>query len=122
MHRDESRTDLGAIKIYRSAVASVVALAATEIEGVQSIGRNFFSNFLELSGKKNSEIRVEFLPNSEVFIKVPLTIRYGYNISAVAAKVQENVRKAVEETTNLIVRDIFISIKSVEKGAGEVGS
>ena len=57
-----------------------------------------------------------------MFIKVPLTIRYGYNISAVAAKVHENVRKAVEETTNLTVRDIYISIKSIEKGAGEVGS
>jgi uncharacterized alkaline shock family protein YloU len=119
MSRDESRTELGSIKIYRSAIAAVAALAAGEIDGVKGIGRNFFSNFMELAGKKNGEIRVEFISHSEVSIRIPLTIRYGCNIAEVSEKVQENVRRAVEETTNLTVRDISISVKSIEKDLQE---
>ncbi|HNQ50141.1 MAG TPA: Asp23/Gls24 family envelope stress response protein [Candidatus Omnitrophota bacterium] len=112
---DETRSDLGAIKIYKSAIASVAAIAAAEVEGVKGVSRGAWIRFLELMGAKATKIRIEIDHNSNVSIDVPLVVKYGCHVPDVANKVQENIRQAVEKATNLSVRDINISIKSIEK-------
>jgi uncharacterized alkaline shock family protein YloU len=115
MFGDESRSDLGLIKIYKSAIASVVGIAAVEVDGVKGISRGAWIRFLELMGVKISKIRIEIDRNSTVFVDLPLVMKYGYHVPDVANKVQENVRQAIEKATNLSVKDINISIKSIEK-------
>jgi len=112
---DEVRSDLGTIKIYKSAIATVAAIAANEVEGVKGVSRGAAIRFLELMGAKVTRIGIEIDQNSNVSIEVPLVIKYGYHVPDVANKVQENVRQAVEKATNLSVKDINISIKSIEK-------
>jgi uncharacterized alkaline shock family protein YloU len=112
---DESRSDLGSIKIYKSAIASVAGIAAAEVTGVKGISRGAWIRFLELMGAKVTRISVEIDQNSNVSVDLPLVIKYGYHVPDVANKVQENVRQAVEKATNLSVKDINISIKSIEK-------
>jgi uncharacterized alkaline shock family protein YloU len=112
---DETRSDLGAIKIYKSAIASVVAIAAGEVDGVKGVSRGAWIRFLELWGAKVTKIGIEIDHNSNVYVDLPLVIKYGFHVPDVAAKVQENVRQAVEKATNLSVKDINISIKSIEK-------
>ena len=115
-HKDESLTDLGAIKIHKNAIASIAAIAAVEVEGVKRVGGNLQSSLLSAVGKKSySAIRVEINKNSETEIEIPLIIKYGYNIPEIANKVQENVRQSVEKMTSLIVRDINIKVKAIEK-------
>lgn len=112
---EESRSDLGAIKIYKSAIASVVSIAATEVEGVKGVSRGAWIRFLELWGAKVTRIKVEIDLHSNVSVDLPLVIKYGYHVPDVANKVQENVRHAVEKATNLSVKDINISIRSIER-------
>jgi uncharacterized alkaline shock family protein YloU len=112
---EESRSDLGAIKIYKSAIASVAAIAASEVDGVKGVSRGAWIRFLELTGAKITKIRIDIDHNSNVSIDLPLVMKYGYHVPDVANKVQENVRQAVEKATNLSVKDINISIKSIEK-------
>jgi uncharacterized alkaline shock family protein YloU len=115
MLSDESRSDLGTIKIYKSAIASVVAIAAAEVDGVKAVSRGAWIRFLELFGAKVSRIAVELDHNGNVRLALPLIIKYGYHVPDVAVKVQENVRQAVEKSTNLSVKDIDICVKSIEK-------
>lgn len=120
MQKEESHTDLGAIKIHHNVIASLASIAATEIEGVKRVGGDFKSGLLELIGKKTlSAIRVEIDKNDEVKLDVPLVIKYGYNIPSIASKVQENIRNALEKMTNLSVRDINISVQSIERDTTE---
>jgi uncharacterized alkaline shock family protein YloU len=116
--REESRNDLGIIKIHKNVIASIAALAAQEIEGVKRVGGNFTSGILNLIGNKNLySVKVEFSnSNDEVKVDLPLVIKYDYNVADVAAKVQENVRTALEKMTNLYIKDINIRIQSVERG------
>ncbi len=117
MHREETRTDLGAIKIHKNVIASIASLAAGEIEGVKRIGGDFTSGLLELVGKKNlSAVKVEIDKNEEVRIDVPLVIKYGFNIPDIANRVQESVRNALEKMTSLSIKDINISVQSIERG------
>jgi uncharacterized alkaline shock family protein YloU len=119
MQRDETRTDLGIIKIHKNVIASVAAIAATEIEGVKRVGGNLKSGLLELVGKKKfAAIDVEFNKNEEVRVDIPLIIKYGHNIPEIAARVQENVRNALEKMTNLLIKDINVSVQGIERGNG----
>lgn len=117
MHKEESRTDLGTIRIHKNVIASIASLAAMEIEGVKRVGRDFKSGLLELMGKKAlSAIKVEIDKNEEVKIEIPLIIKYGFNIPDIANKVQESTRNALEKMTNLSIKDININVQGIERG------
>jgi uncharacterized alkaline shock family protein YloU len=116
MHKEESRTDLGMIRIHKNVIASVASLASTEIEGVKRIGGDLKSGFLALMSKKTYlAIKVEIDKNEDVKVEIPLIIKYGFNIPDVANKVQESVRRALEKMTNLSLKDININVQGIEK-------
>jgi uncharacterized alkaline shock family protein YloU len=117
MHKEESRTDLGTVRIHKNVIASIASLAAGEIEGVKKIGGNFRSGLLELIGKNAIlAIKVDIDKNEEVRLEIPLIIKYGFNIPEIANKVQENVRNALEKMTNLLIKDININVQGIERG------
>jgi len=117
MHREESRTDYGIIRIHDNVIASVAAIAATEIEGVKSVGKDFKTGILELIDRKNSSsIKVEKDKNGDITLQIPLIIKYGVNIPEIANKVQENVRQALEKMTNLSIKDINVNVQGIERG------
>lgn len=116
MNRDEARTELGIIKIHKNVIASVAAIAACEIEGVRRIGSSLKSALAELLGKKSfSSIRVEIDKNGEVRLKIPIIVKYGFNIPDTANKVQENVHAALEKTANLAIKDIDVNVRGIER-------
>ncbi len=116
MHKEESLTDLGTIKIHRNVIASIASLAAIEIEGVKRVGGDFTSGIMELLGKKSlNSIRVEFDKNDEVKIEIPLVIKYGWNIPDTASKAQESIRAALEKMTSLIVKGVHVIVQGIEK-------
>ena len=117
MNRDESRNELGMVKIHKNVIASIASIAAIEIEGVKKVGWDIKNGLLELLGQKSfSAIKVDISRNEEVKVEVPLIIKYGYNIPDVASKVQENVRQALEKMSNLCIRDINVFVQGIERG------
>lgn len=117
MHSEESRTDLGNIRIHKNVIASIASISAMEIEGVKRVGGDLKSGILEFVGKKSlSAIRVEIDRNEEVKLEVPLVIKYGFNIPEIANKAQENIRNSLEKMTNLSVKDININVRAIERG------
>ena len=117
MNRDESRNDLGVVRIHKNVIASISSIAAIEIEGVKKVGKDIKSGIMELLGQKSfSAIKVDISKNEEVKVEIPLIIKYGFNIPDVASKVQENVRQALEKMSNLSIRDINVSVQGIERG------
>jgi len=117
MQSEESRTDLGAVRIHKNVIASIASLAVLEIEGVRRVGGDIKSGLLEMIGKKAaSAIKVEFTKNEEIQVDIPLVIKYGYNIPEIASRAQESVRSALEKMTSLSIKDININVQSIERG------
>jgi len=117
MHREESRTDLGTIRIHKKVIASIASLAAVEIEGVKRVGGDFKTGLLEWIIKKPlPAVNVEINKLEEVKLEIPLVIKYDFNIPDVASKVQENVRNSLEKMTNLSIKDININVQGIERG------
>lgn len=116
MHKEESQTDLGKIRIHKNVIASIASIAAVEIDGVKRIGGDFKSGILELIGKKALiAIKVEIDKNEEIRVEVPLVIKYGFNIPDIANKVQENIRDTLEKMTSLSIKYININVQGIEK-------
>jgi uncharacterized alkaline shock family protein YloU len=117
MNRDESRNELGAVRIHKNVISSISSIAALEIEGVKRVGANLRSSLLELFGQKSYlAIKVDISKNEEVKVEIPLIIKFGYNIPDTANRVQENVRQALEKMSNLSVKDINVNVKGIERG------
>ena len=117
MHKEESQTDLGKIRIHKNVIASIASLATGEIEGVKRIGGDFKSGILELIGKRaQTAIKVDIDKNEEIRIEIPLVIKYGFNIPDIASKVQENISNALEKMTCLSIKCIHINVQGIERG------
>jgi len=117
MAQEESRTDLGLIRVHKNAISSIASISALDIPGVKSIGRSLKAKLMDLiSSKGNSDIKVEISKNEEVRIDIPVFVKYGFNIPEIANAVQENVRLALEKMTNLSVKEINVNVLGIERG------
>jgi len=117
MRTEETRNELGVVRIHKNVIASIAAIAAVEIEGVKRVGGGLKSGLLELIGQKSlSAIKVDISRNEEVRVDIPLVIKYGYNIPDIAGRVQENVRLALDKMSNLSIKDINVNVQGIERG------
>ena len=108
---------LGEVQIAEEVITIIAGLAATEVEGVCSMGGNITKELVSRLGMKNLSkgIRVEVLEGT-VNVDVALNISYGYSIPEVSAKVQDRVKNAIENMTGLEVSVVNIRIASVDMG------
>ena len=80
----------GEIKIADEVVAIIAGLAATEVEGVDSMAGNITNELVGKLGMKNLSKGVKVdVTEEHVSVDLSLNIRYGYNIPAVSEQVQE---------------------------------
>ncbi len=95
-------------------VAAIVALAATEVEGVASMGGGVTHEKAAKAGARAlaKGAQVDVLENV-ISIRAVLNIRYGYNIPDICRKVQAKIKETVEEMTGLEVADVAISVADV---------
>lgn len=118
MKQQEASSEFGVIRIHKKAISSAAAIAACEIEGVKGLGKNMRQQIINIirNDRSSNAISVDIDLNGEVRIDVPLVIKYGFNIPDTASQVQENIRKNLEKTTNLNIKDINISVRGIERG------
>ena len=116
MKTEESRGDLGTVKIHKKVIASIASIASTDIDGVMRVGGDMKTNIYDLFSKNSlAGIKVDIDKNNEIKLNVPLVVKYGYNIPEVADKVQENIHRVLEKMTSLSIKEININIQSIEK-------
>ena len=113
---EEKRTDFGAVKIHKNAIASCACLAAQEVGGVRPVPRTIFLKAIGwiARGKIDPQsVKVEFGSHNDIKITISIAIEYGLNFPDVAAAVQENVKKTVEKTTGLYLTDVDVKVKGI---------
>ena len=105
---------LGEVKIADEVVAMIAGLAATEVEGVDSMAGNITNELVGKLGMKNLNKGVKVnVDAGHVSVELSLNMKYGCSIPAVSEEVQERVRTAVETMTGLTVLEVNIKIAGV---------
>ena len=110
----EKEEQIGEVCIADEVVAVIAGLAATEVEGVDSLAGNITNDLVGRLGMKGLQkgLRVE-VTEEHVTVDLAMYIKYGYNIPEVSAKVQERVMSAIENMTGLKVLEVNIRIAGI---------
>ena len=107
---------LGEVQIGEEVITIIAGLAATEVEGVCSMGGNITKELVSRLGMKNLSkgVRVEVTEEGKIEVYVTINIAYGYAIPAVSGNVQEKVKAAIENMTGLEVSGVNVRIADVD--------
>ena len=110
---------IGEVQIADEVVAIIAGLAATEVEGVDSMAGNITNELVGKLGMKNLSKGVKVdVTEEHVSVDLSLNIRYGYSIPSVSEQVQEKVSTAIENMTGLTVLDVNVKIAGVNMDEG----
>ena len=107
---------LGEVQIAEEVITIIAGLAATEVEGVCSMGGNITKELVSRLGMKNLSkgVRVEVTEEGKIEVFVTINIAYGYAIPAVSGNVQEKVKAAIENMIGLEVSGVNVRIADVD--------
>lgn len=113
-HKVYEKDKLGEVQIADEVVAIIAALAATEVDGVDSMMGNIPNELVNKLGMKNLSkgVKVE-VTQEHVSVDLSLNLKYGYNVIEVSEKVQERVKSAIENMTGLYVIDVNVRVAGV---------
>ena len=97
-----NQTEKGNISISEDVISVMVNAAVSEIEGVAGLTNPTSSDIAELLGIKNAPkgIRI-YSEDGQIIVDLVILVRYGYGVTVVAKKVQEQVAANVESMTGL---------------------
>lgn len=115
-----ARDETASVRIADEVVAVIAGIAAGEVEGVAGMAGGIVGSVSEMLGKKNLArgVRVD-VGERAVAVDLYLIIEYGVRIPDVAARVQENVKQAIESMTGLEVVAVNIHVQGVHFGSHE---
>ena len=118
-HKLYEKEKIGEVQIADEVVAIIAGLAATEVEGVDSMAGNITNELVGKLGMKNLSKGVKVdVTEEHVSADLSLNIRYGYNIPSVSEQVQEKVSTAIENMTGLTVLDVNVKIAGANMDEG----
>ena len=118
-HKLYEKENIGEVQIADEVVAIIAGLAATEVEGVDSMAGNITNELVGKLGMKNLSKGVKVdVTEEHVSVDLSLNIRYGYSIPSVSEQVQEKVSTAIENMTGLTVLDVNVKIAGVNMDEG----
>lgn len=106
--------NIGRIRISEQVVAVIAGIAATEVEGVESLVGNITNEIVAKMGIKNLSrgIRLKMVDDT-VFVQITVNIRYGYSIPEISRNIQEKVSQAIENMTGLSVAEVNVIVSDV---------
>lgn len=111
---------LGQIKINHSVIASIVRLAALEIEGVYAVGGSFVDGIAEIFSKKESDRGVQVSEDEEgaYLIDIRVILQFGIELTKTALQIQENVIEKIQQMTMKSVHKVNVIIDGIKMVGG----
>ena len=98
-----SQTEKGNISISEDVIQVMVNAAVSEIEGVaglSSVPGADIAEFLGIKSATTPSVKIA-AENGQAVIDILIMVRYGYGVTVVAKKVQDQVAVSVEDMTGL---------------------
>ena len=106
--------DSGNINISEEVIASIAAVAATEVDGVSSLGSGSV-DIAEFLGKKSASKGVKLTVDEEnIVVDIYINVKYGSIVPTVAKNVQDNIASAIESMAGRIVGAVNVHVSGVQ--------
>lgn len=114
-YKDHFNRNLGEINITTQVLEKIAATAASEVEGVSKLHRNFQREVGEYLGfdTQGSGAKVRW-QEGQIAIDVNIHLMYGYSVPEVATTVQQRVKEQILFMTDLVVSEVNVHIVTIE--------
>lgn len=121
----------GTVSFATDVIATIVGLATTEVEGVNSMYGTSSSSLADIFTRRGNNakgltrgVRVDMAENA-LSVAVTIIVDYGFPVPEIAKSIQENVKKAVETMSGLTVTSVNVHVQGVNferemKAAAEI--
>lgn len=104
----------GTIRIAEDVVGVITGVAATQVEGVAGMSGGIAGGIAQLLGKHSLARGVKVDINKcEAEIDIFVIVNYGIRIPAAAFKIQEKVKKSVEDLTGIKVKAANVHVQGI---------
>lgn len=104
--------EFGKVMISEDVIATIVAHAINDIEGVVGLSIKSAADIAELIGKKNwgKGVKIVISDDNAVDIDCNVSISYGHSVVSVAAAVQEAITNAVGSMTGVEIKSVNVNV------------
>ena len=102
----------GSIMISEDVIATIVANAVSEVDGIVGLGVKPGADIADMIGKKNwgKGMKIVIGDNDEISVDCNVNIGYGQSIVTVAKAVQDAVTAALESTAGVKVAAVNVNV------------
>jgi len=102
----------GSVLISEDVIATIVAHAVNEVEGVVGLNVKPGADIADLIGKKNwgKGMKINIGENNEISIDCNITVCYGQSVVAVAKAVQDAVTAALESMAGISLCSVNVNV------------
>lgn len=102
----------GAVMISEDVIATIVAHAVEEVEGIVGLNVKPGADIIELIGKKNwgKGLKITIAEDESLSIDCNVNVSYGYSVVTVAKAVQESVANALESMAGVMIKAINVNV------------
>ena len=106
--------EIGEVRISEEVIAVIAGIAATEVEGVDSMAGNITNEIVGKLGMKTLSKGVKIdVEDDMVSVELSLNVKYNYNIPEISSQVQAKVKEQIESMTGLTVSEVNVKIAGV---------
>lgn len=105
--------DGGSTILDKNIILSVVSLATKEIAGVSDLAEKFTSAIKRLFSSNYGNGAKLSIVNDKICVDVYINVFYGYNVSDIAYKVQENVKNSISSMVDVEIDKVNIHVMGV---------
>lgn len=110
----QSKNNKGKVSCNKNILLSIINLAAKEIAGVSSLCASFGSGLKKLFSDNYYEgVKIAYNEDG-ITVDVYLNIEFGYSVSDVAYKVQENIKNGISSMLDIKINAINVHVLGVD--------
>lgn len=102
----------GTVLISEDVIATIIANAINEVEGIVGLSVKPGADIAEMIGKKNwgKGMKIAISENNEVSVDCNVNVGYGQSVVAVAKAVQNAVVTALESAAGVKVSSVNVNV------------
>ena len=104
--------DNGAVMISEDVIATIVAHAVEEVEGIVGLNVKPGSDIIEMIGKKSwgKGMKINIAEDNSLSVDCNVTVAYGHRVVAVAKAVQDAVSTALESMAGVTITAVNVNV------------
>ena len=104
--------DNGAVLISEDVIATIVAHAVDEVEGIVGLNVKPGADIIEMIGKKNwgKGMKVVIGESDELYIDCNISVSYGQSVVTVAKAVQDAIHTALESMAGVNIASVNVNV------------